>query len=213
MTILASDPVVDPTGVVLELSEVSVPEGEPPSVTVTAKFLPENARKPSTATEVTVSVAGGDTNPASSLDFTADDFNVTIPANANFGTATLDLTVTDDALVEEDETLTVSGTDLSTPPVPVTPTTLTIEDDDVAGVTITVTNGEIVNEVEGEVEVNVDEGDALAYTIVLDSDPGPGATVEVIHAQRPAREVSRRLAGSLETLLLRPVSIAGTGLE
>ena len=182
LTILASDPVVDPTGVELSLNEESVSEGESHSVTVTAKFLPENARKPSTETEVMISVAGGGTNPASSLDFIAGDFSVTIPANMNFGTATLDLMVTDDALVEEDETLTVSGTDLSASSVPVTPTMLKIESDDVAGVTITVTKGEIVKEVEGEVEVNVDEGDALEYTIVLDSDPGPGVTVEVIHA-------------------------------
>ena len=81
--------------------------------------------------------------------------------------------------------------------MPVTPTTLTIEDDDVAGVTITaigmtVDGGELgelnvnigATVTEGELNVNIDEGEALEYTIVLDSDPGPGETVEVIFAFR-----------------------------
>ena len=176
----------DDASIDLSLSQTDVVEGSGVNlvseITVTAEH---QGSVPASATEVVISVAGGGTNAATAADFTAPStsLTVTIPANMPRGTGVLTLTVIGDRVDEEDETLTVSGTAEGYGGT-ITPTTLTIEDDDVAGVTIAVTNGDIVNEVEGEIEVNVDEGDALEYTIVLDSDPGPGGTVRVTHDQR-----------------------------
>ena len=176
----------DDASIDLSLSQTTVVEGSGVNlvseITVTAEH---QGSVPASATEVVISVVGDGTNAATAADFTAPStsLTVTIPANMASGTGVLTLTVIGDRVDEEDETLTVSGTAEGYGGT-ITPTTLTIEDDDVAGVTIAVTNGDIVNEVEGEIEVNVDEGDALEYTIVLDSDPGPGGTVRVTHDQR-----------------------------
>ena len=132
-----------PTGITLAVSPSSVPEGSSGSATtsaikVKASFSGSSSTR-TTATEVTVSVAGGGTNPATGegTDFaTVSDFTVTIDAGTTGGSATFDLEVTGDTLVEGNETLTVSGlADL-----PVAPATLTITDDDDAptGITLAV---------------------------------------------------------------------------
>ena len=129
-----------PTGITLAVSPTSVPEGSSGSttttaITVTASFSGSSSTR-TTATEVTVSVAGGGTSPATGdgTDFArVSDFTVTIDAGATSGSATFDLEVTGDTLVEGNETLTVSGSaDLS-----VAPATLTITDDDDAPTGIT----------------------------------------------------------------------------
>ena len=156
LTIPANDGVPTPTSVVLSLSEVSVPEGgdsgtTTPPVMVTASFLPAGAMR-LTATDVMISVAGGVTNPAGAADFTATGFTVTIPGNANSMTAALNLQVAGDTLVEEDETLEVSGSLEDS--LSVTSATLTITDDDSATIAFNATN------------VTVDEGDRMATLMV-----------------------------------------------
>ena len=100
---------------------VSEGDGATP-VTVTAT-LDRGLRQQ--ATQVTVTVSGsGDPDAA---DFVAvADFTITIPANAASGTGTFTLTPEDDATVEADEQLTISGTSA----LPVTPAAMTLADDD-----------------------------------------------------------------------------------
>ena len=77
------------------------------------------------ATAVTVTVAGsGDPDAA---DFAAvPDFEIVIPAESTNGSGTFTLTPADDATVESDESLTVSGKAL----LPVEPAAVTLVDDD-----------------------------------------------------------------------------------
>ena len=170
VTLTITDDDTDPTGITLVLSSTEVPEGSSggtttTAITVTASFSGGTAGAVrATATEVTVSVAGVSATGAGTdfADVTA--FSVTIDALATSGSATFDLVVTGDTLVEGDETLTVSGSaDLA-----VAPATLTITDDDTAGVTITPTT------------LTVTEGAAVAtYMVVLDSAPAVSATVTI----------------------------------
>ena len=92
-----------------------------------------------TATEVTVSRTEGTAAPGT--DYAAlGDFTVTIPANQASGTATLTFTPTDDRVVEDGETvvLTGSATGLSGGTA-----TLTIEDNDAATLEATLSPGTI----------------------------------------------------------------------
>ena len=111
------------TRILLSAVPERVSEGDgPTSVTVTAT-LDRALRQQATA--VTVSVSGS--GDAGAADFEAvADFSITIPANAASGAETFTLTPRDDATAEADETLTVSGAS----DLPVTPTTVTLADDD-----------------------------------------------------------------------------------
>ena len=111
------------TRILLSAVPERVSEGDgPTSVTVTAT-LDRALRQQATPVAVMVSGSGD----AGAADFEAvADFSITIPANAASGTETFTLTPRDDATVEADETLTVSGAS----DLPVTPTTVTLADDD-----------------------------------------------------------------------------------
>ena len=100
---------------------VSEGDGATP-VTVTATLDRASRQQ---ATSVTVSVSGS--GDPGAVDFSAvPDFSITIPANAASGEGRFTLRPEDDATVESDETLTVSGTSV----LPVTPTAVTLADDD-----------------------------------------------------------------------------------
>ena len=74
---------------------------------VTAAF-PQGSATLSTPTVVNVTLAAA---TAQAADFTpVQPFNVTIPANARSGTATIQFTPNDDTSMEGSETVTVSGT-------------------------------------------------------------------------------------------------------
>ena len=111
------------TQILLSAVPGRVSEGDgPTSVTVTATL--DRALRQQ-ATSVTVSVSGS--GDAGAVDFSAvPDFSITIPANAASGEETFTLRPEDDATVESDETLTVSGTSV----LPVTPTAMTLVDND-----------------------------------------------------------------------------------
>ncbi len=120
------------SSIVLTLDPERVTEqGGQQTVRVTATL---NAGARSENTVVQVAVAG---NTATAVDdFGAvNSFNLTIPAEAASAEADFSLTPVDDALVEGDETLTVSGTAA----LPVTAATLTISDDDTASTGIELT--------------------------------------------------------------------------
>ena len=77
------------------------------TITVTATGVGTGA----TARTVTVQVGKSGDSATEGTDYaTVADFTVTIPANASSGTGTFKLTPTDDATVEGDEWITVSGT-------------------------------------------------------------------------------------------------------
>ena len=112
-----------PTRISLSAVPARVSEGGgATAVTVTAAF--DRGARPA-ATTVTVSVVGsGDSDAA---DFAAvADFTITIPANAASGAGTFTLAPEDDATVESDERLTVSGAS----DLPVTSAAVTLADDD-----------------------------------------------------------------------------------
>ena len=157
------------TAVTLTVNPAAVSEGVGVSgaaVTVTAML---NAAPQPTDTEVTISVAPG---TASAADFTAvTDFTLTIEALATSGMAEFTLTPVDDAVDEEDETVTVSGTVAQSSGLTVaTPLpAVTITDDDTRGVAVS------------ETALTVTEEDATGagYTVVLESQPTGDVTVTV----------------------------------
>ena len=111
------------TRILLSAAPGRVSEGDGPTqVTVTATL--DRARR-QRATSVTVSVSGSG-DPAAS-DFAAvPDFEITIAADASRGTGTFTLTPEDDATVEADERLTISGVS----DLPVRPATVALADND-----------------------------------------------------------------------------------
>ena len=111
------------TRILLSAVPERVSEGDGPTpVTVTAT-LDRALRQRATTVTVTVSGSGD----AGAADFEAvADFTITIPANAASGEGTFTVTPEDDEMVEADEQLTVSGVSA----LPVTPTAVTLADDD-----------------------------------------------------------------------------------
>ena len=102
------------------------------SVTVTARV------KSFVAVERVVTVAVGNEGDGAieGTDYaTVNDFTITIPANALFGTGTFTLTPTQDTDVEGDETVSVSGSGTS---LTVTGASVTLIDDDFYAVTLAV---------------------------------------------------------------------------
>ena len=90
------------------------------------------------------------------------DFTVRIPAGSTSVTETFTLTPVDDAVDEEDETVTVGG---SVTGLTVIGTELAIGDDDTRGVEVSPTT------------LTVPEGESKSYTVVLRSSPTGPVTV------------------------------------
>ncbi len=115
------------------------------------------------STRIAVSVAGSG-NP-DAVDFApVPDFDIVIPANAPTGTATFTVVPEDDRIVEEDETLTVSGVS----DLPVTPATLELLDDDEESERIVLSVA--------DVEAAEDAGE-IGFAVALDRPSGSGVTV------------------------------------
>ena len=161
-----------PTGVTLTVAPDTVDEGAGATgLDVTAAFTDGDPR--GTDTEVALSVAGVSltfeeetpdgqggtttttrtTTAAGANDFTADSVTVTIPAGQMEGTATLNLTPTDDTVAEGDETVQVSG---AAGGLAVTAAAVTIIDDDTepSGIELSVTPDQ-VDEDAGAVDLQV----------------------------------------------------------
>ena len=157
VAVTVSDDDTASTAVTLSVDPATVTEDAGATVTVTGML---NASVTTATTTVTVSVSTG---TAAVGDFAAvDDFALTIDAGETSGTATFMFMPNDDAVDEDDETVTVGG---SVQGLTVTAATLTIEDDDGRGVEITPTM------------LTVDEGGSATYTVVLSSQPTGTVTV------------------------------------
>ena len=185
-----------PASVTLSLAPATVSEGAgSTAVTVTATV--GGATRWAEAQTVRVSVAGS--GGASVVGFTAvADFDLTIPAGADSGTADFNLVPTDDATETNDETITVSGT-LSG--VTVSSADVTLADDDVApDTTAPVLSTAAVN---GTSLV-------LTYNEALDTTSTPAAAAFAVTVAGAARTVSSvAVSGSTVTLTLSSAVTSG----
>ncbi len=130
--------------------------------------------------EVTLT-AGGDGTATAGADFTLpDDFVITEGDTVR----TVEIVIIDDGVDEGDETIVLSAS--TTPGFTVTGTSLTIVDDDTAGVTVAADTPLAVTEAEGD-------GHAATYTVVLDSEPTAGVTVTPTSDDPTAAVVSAAL--------------------
>ena len=174
-TLTLADDDIASTGIALSLDPQQVTEdGGAQTVRVTAML---NADTHTADTVVQVTVAG---NTATEVeDFRAvPSFNVTIPATAAGATGTFSLTLVNDGIAEDEETLQVRGTS----PLPVTPATLTLADDDIVSTGIALTlDPQQVSEDGGAQTVRVtamlNAGAHTADTVVNVSVAGLTATV------------------------------------
>ena len=137
--------------IALTASPSSVSEGGGVrTITVTATVRDGKAFP--AATTVTVSVGASGDSAVKGTDYaTVADFGVTIAAEANSGSATFQLTPTDDTLIEGDEAITLSG---SASDLKVDGTSVTITDDDTPNMTLAV-NPASVSEGAGDTQVTV----------------------------------------------------------
>ncbi len=167
VTVTVNDENTAPTEIVLRLSPDGAEEGAGPTVTVTAAF--PGSVTLTDATVVTIAVGAGTDSATEGTDYTeVADLTVTIEAGATSGEGTFLFAVMDDAIADPDETVTVSGTTTAAGFTTITSATLTITDNDTAGVTIAPTTLTVE-----------EEGPAATYTVVLDSDPDGTVVVAI----------------------------------
>ena len=120
--------------------------------------------------------AGDDGTAFADVDFTMP-FEIFIPGGQRSATATV--SITDDDVDEADETVVMSAFfDLGTA-ILEDKITLTITDDDTAGVTVSAASG-----------LAVDEGGTATYTVVLDSQPTADVTITASSGDTDAVGVS-----------------------
>ena len=146
-----------PTRIVLTVDEATAPEGATTAITVTAAFPPGSATL-TTSTEVSVTVLGGGSKPATGggVDFDdVADFAVTIAAGEISGSGQpFDLAAVADHLAEGAETVQVAGAAAGF--AAVTPVDITIADGDTAPSEITLTmTPSIVSKGAGETDITV----------------------------------------------------------
>ena len=151
------------TTVTLSVSPDEVSENSSGQVVTVTGTLNESTRTDAT----TVSVTVGSGTATSGTDFaTVGAITLTIAANQASGEATFTLSPVNDAIDEDNETVSVSGTTKATG-LGITSTQVTITDDDDRGVTVTPTT------------LKIDEGGSETYTVVLTSQPTESVTVSV----------------------------------
>ncbi|MCY4421495.1 MAG: fibronectin type III domain-containing protein, partial [Acidimicrobiaceae bacterium] len=149
------------TAIRLTASPRSVPEGSASAVEVTAVL---DAEPRAADTAVTVTVAG---DTASPQDFApVQPFTVTIPAASRAGAAEFTLTPVDDDLDEDGETLTLTAATIASSDLLTgAPATVTIADNDTAGIVFS------------PQRLAVKVGFTGAYTLALTSQPTADVTV------------------------------------
>ncbi len=164
-----------PSRIVLSAEPRTVSEGAGETFVEVTATLDGGAR--TTATEVAVSASGG--GDAGAVDFApVPDFPIVIAAGATVAGAIFALTPVDDDVEETDETLSLSGeSDL-----PVTPTSVTITDDDAAAREILLSaSPPLVSEGDGPTAVTVTAslsgaarqvGTTVTVTVSGSGDPG-----------------------------------------
>ena len=110
-----------------------------------------------------------------------ESFDIAIPAGQTSGAATLRFKTVKDDVDEEDETVTLLGSELvagdSEDSLPVRPTSFTIIDDDTRGITISPAK------LAAGTGISMKEGGTSTYSLVLDSEPTDTVTVTVAGRQ------------------------------
>ena len=153
-----TDTDIAPTAIVLSLSQAGADEGASPTVTVTATLSPASI---TLLADTTVSVTVGDSEDSAieGTDYTTvADLTITIAAGATSGTGTFLFAVTDDAVADPDETVTVSGTAGG---FSFTDTVLAITDNDTAPTAIVL----------GLSQADADEGASPTVTVTATLSP------------------------------------------
>ena len=106
-----------------------------------------------------------------------ESFDIVIPAGQTSGTTTLRFKPVNDDVDEEDETVTLQGTEVvaadSNEFLPVSSASFTITDDDTRGITVSLAN----------LFIGMMEGGTATYSLVLDSEPTDTVTVTVATSQ------------------------------
>ena len=125
---------------------------------------------PVSSSAVTVDIASSDGTATADTDYTKVPTNTVLTFTAGSNEQCLDIAVTDDDVDEANETFTVTLSDVTGESATLgtqTTTTVTIEDNDTRGVTVS------------ETDLDVPEGGSQNYTVVLDTEPTGNVTVTV----------------------------------
>ena len=187
-----------PSGITLSVSPATLGEGDGETeITVTATV--NGATRYQDAKTVTVSVGGG--TAVSGTDYGAvSNFDITIAAAEASQTGTFDLTPTDDALEEEDETIEVTG---SSGTLTITPATVTITDNDASGPAGTVSLSASRYEVL--------EGDSLSVTVKLSESPAADTVIELEAASPSGYTATSGVDydGGVQTVTIRAGATSG----
>ena len=163
VSVTIDDDDVVSTGVELSVSPMSIDEDASfTGVVVTGRLNGVTRAEPTT---VTVSVGASDDAAIAGTDYVAvDDVSLTIPAGQASATAIFVFSPMEDRIDEPDEAVSITGT-TEVADFEVTGTTLTIEDNDERGVTVSPT------------DLSLAEGESATYTVVLTSEPTGDVTV------------------------------------
>ena len=161
------------SGITLTVSPTSVGEDDAKTeFTVTASLGGTTTR--SSETVVTLTLGG----TAGSSDYTVNTSltSITIPANTTSATGTLELTPTDDTVVEGDETIIISGTTTTAVGLSVSSATITLNDHNET------TTGDPNDKDSAELSIagptsDVDEGSDATFTVTLSAAVSKEVTV------------------------------------
>ena len=200
-----------PTSITLTVDDDRVGEGDG-ATTITVTATVDGTTRFADSRTVRVSVAGS--GAAGAVDFAAvSAFDIEIAAGATSGTGTFTLTPTDNAAIETDETITVSG---ASGGLTVNPDTITLTDDDGAPTSITLTvDDNAVGEGDGATTITVTAtpDGTIGFTetrTVRVSVSGSGVAGAVDFAAVPAFdiEIAAGAASGAGTFTLRPANDA-----
>ena len=161
------------SGITLTVSPTSVGEDDAKTEFTVTASLGDSTTRPE-ATVVTLSLGG----TAGSSDYTVNTSlgSITIPASTTSATGKLELTPTDDTVVEGDETIIISGTTTTQVGLDVSDATITLTDDDKT------TTGDPNDKDNAELSIagptsDADEGSDATFTVTLSAAVSKEVTV------------------------------------
>ena len=162
ITTTIDDDDAEPTSITLSVSRTEVSEGDGMATTTLTATLEGGTTRNATTT-VALSLSGTATSTGLGADYTAVvPSEMTIPAEAATGTATLIITPTNDEIVEGEETIRVEGTVSN---FTVSLAEITINDDDSGTLSLSGSGTAVL------------EGNDASFTVTLSDAIGPEVTV------------------------------------
>ena len=163
-----------PTGITLSVSPSNFGEDDG-KTEFTVKAALNGVSTLSSNTVVTIGTLSGTATSGTDYSVNTALTSITIPANSTSGTGTLEITPTDDAIVEGDETIIVSGTTTTQVGLSVTSATITLTDDNKT--TTTPTDDKDTTELSISGPANVAEGGNAVFTVTLSQAIGKEVSV------------------------------------